>query len=424
MHEKLQISYVPINSIKLDTYNPRKYDKEVIEQLKASIISFNVCDPLIVNGAPNRSMILIGGHQRLVACKELGLVEVPIIKVFIPEIEREKELCVRLNRVGYWDFEKLKELDVEMLLKAGFDESELMSAFDDIVSVEDDDWDTQKEIAEIKEPKTKYGQLIHLDNHRIYCADSTDINNVQRLVGDTKIDMVDTDPPFQISLDYNKGIGGKKNYGGIKTKDNKSDIEYREFLRNLLVNSLSVSKPDAHFFMWCDEHSVGTLQNLYKELDIDYKRTCYWIKGPFNPVPSCAFNKCTESIVYGTIGAPFLSDRVKNLNEIINAEFDSGNRLLDDIADFINIWMVKRKTTADYEHPTEKLPSLHEKALRRCTKPGDAVLDLCSGSGSLLMSCDQLGRRAFLMEYEPIFVDLTIKRYLERRPNAKIEIIG
>lgn len=423
--DKLEIEYVDISSIKVDSYNPRTYDRDVIEQLKVSISSFSMCDPLIVNGSPERFMVLIGGHQRLAACKELGMSQVPIVKVYIPDIKREKELNVRLNRnVGSWDFEKLKKLDIQMLLDVGFNDTELSAMFDDIVQVEDDGFDIEKELKEIKEPKTKYGQLIQLDNHRLICADSTDPETVKRLVADNRIDMFYTDPNYNIGLSYEKGIGGKQSYGGGKTDDKKADSDYREFLTALLRNGLSVAKDNCHFFTYCDEKYVGMLQDIYVNADIEYKRTCFWVKNNLNPTPNVAFNKVTESVVYGTRGKPYLSPNVKNLNEVLNSEFDSGNRLIDDILDQLNIWMVKRVSTSDYQHPTTKPPSLHEKPLRRCTKPGDCVLDLTAGSGSTLLAAYQLGRRAFLSEYEPVFCDLIIKRYLERRPNAKIEIIS
>ena len=115
--------------------------------------------------------------------------------------------------------------------------------------------------------------------------------------------------------------------------------------------------------------------------------------------------------MYGTRGKPYLSPKIQNLNELMNKEIGNGNRVIDDIMDLFNIWLAKRIPGQDYEHPTEKSPTIHEKALRRCTKPGDAVLDLCGGSGSTLIACEQLKRRAFLSEIEPIFCDLIIRRY-------------
>jgi len=150
---------------------------------------------------------------------------------------------------------------------------------------------------------------------------------------------------------------------------------------------------------------------LYKEIGIDSKRLCIWIKDNASPTPNIAFNKVTEFCVYGTRGKPFLSNKVTNLNEIINKEVTSGNRLSDDILDLLNIWLVKRLPGNEYQHPTQKNPTLHEKALRRCTRPGDIVLDLTAGSGSIMSACQQLKRKAYLCEMEPIFCQLILNRF-------------
>ena len=106
------------------------------------------------------------------------------------------------------------------------------------------------------------------------------------------------------------------------------------------------------------------------------------------------------------------------MNEILNKEIENGNRTIDDILDMIDIWLVKRLPATQYEHPTEKSPTLHEKALRRCTKVNDVVLDLFSGSGSTLIACEQLRRRCFTVEINPIFCQLTINRF-EKYANKK-----
>ncbi len=123
------------------------------------------------------------------------------------------------------------------------------------------------------------------------------------------------------------------------------------------------------------------------------------------------FNKVTEYVVYGTVGRPFLSNKVKNLNEVINKEVGTGNRLTEDILDLLNIWLIKRLPGNQYEHPTMKPPSLYEKSLRRCTRPGDVVLDLTAGSGSLLVACEQMKRTAMLCEVEPVFCQVIINRF-------------
>ena len=119
------------------------------------------------------------------------------------------------------------------------------------------------------------------------------------------------------------------------------------------------------------------------------------------------------------MGRPYLSEKVKNLNEMQNKEISTGNRLMEDILDLINIWMVKRLPGNEMEHPTQKSPTVHEKILRRCTKPGDIVLDMTAGSGSILASCEQLKRTAYLCELEPVFCQVIINRF-KKLSNEKI----
>lgn len=406
----VKIQYVDALKLRPAEYNPRKWDEAAIKHLTESIKRFGLVDPIIVNGAKERFNIVIGGHFRLKVAKDLEYKEVPAVYVNIPNIEKEKELNLRLNRnTGDWDFELLKNFEIDTLLDVGF-EDELSAIWDENLSVEDDNFDFEKEIEKIKTPKTKPGDLIKLGNNLLLCGDSTKLEDVRRLVGKEKIDMVYCDSPYNISLDYNKGIGGKARYGG-KTNDKKSDSEYKEFLKKTLENALAVSKPDFHIFYYCDESNIWLIQMLYQELGIDNRRVCLWVKNSQNPTPQIAFNKAYEPCVYGTRGAPYLANNVTNLNEILNREVGTGNRLPDDILDLFNIWLVKRLPGQDYEHPTQKPPSLHEKAFRRCTKPGDTVLDLFGGSGSTLISCEQLKRRAFLCEIEPIFCDVIINRF-------------
>ena len=413
MSTQLSITSVPIKELLPAQYNPRKWDKSAIEKLTESIKRFGLVDPIIANGAKERFNIVIGGHFRLKIAKDLGYKEVPVVYVNIPEIEKEKELNLRLNRnTGEWDLELLKSFDIEMLLDVGFDDSDLSHIWDENLGVEDDGFNVEKALEEIKEPKTKLRDIYDLDGHRLICGDATDPEVIKKLIGDQIVSMLYSDPPYNIALDYNNGIGGKGKYGG-KTDDKKTQEEYKAFLKKTIENGLSVLLPDSHIFYWCDENYVGLVQEIYRELGIVSRRVCLWIKNNQNTTPQIAFNKVYEPCVYGTRGNPYLSPSIKNLNEVLNKEVGTGNRLTDDILDLFNIWLVKRLPGQEYEHPTQKPPTLHEKALRRCTKPGDIVLDLFAGSGSTLIACEQLKRRAFLCEIEPVFCDLIIKRFEE-----------
>lgn len=411
MSKQLTTHNISIEDLRPSEYNPRTWDQKTIQELTRSIKQFGFVIPILANKAKGRVNVVIAGHFRLKIAKDLGITTVPVNYVDIPDIEKEKKLNLTLNRVsGDWDYELLKNFDIEMLLDSGFDDYDLSHIFDDALGVEDDNFDADKVAVEIKNPRTKPGDLILLGKHRLICGDSTDTKVIEALVGTDKIQMLNYDPIYNIGLNYNKGVSTNGKYGG-NVSDRRSDQEYRAFLKAVLQNGLKVANPDCHVFCWCDETYIGMLQSLYAELGITNKRVCLWIKNNANMTPQTAFNKVYEPCVYGTVGNPYLSPSVHNFNEILNKEVATGNRLTDDIMDLLNIWLVKRMSGQDYEHPTQKPPTLYEKVLRRCTKPGDIMLDLFGGSGSQLIAAEQLKRRAFLCEIDPVFCDVIVARY-------------
>lgn len=409
----LQITELPIEKINEASYNPRFLSQKAEADLTKSIEIYGCTEPLIINMFPGREYTLVSGHQRLKILKKLGYKTVPTVSVNLP-LEAEMKLNLRMNKnTGEFDLELLRNFEVDVLLETGFDDSDLSSIWDDNLEIEDDKFDVEKSIQEHKKPKTKPGDLYQLGQHRLLCGDATSLSDIQKLVGDEKVDMVYTDSPFNIHLDYANGVSTKGKYGATKTNDSKSTEEYRQFLHDAISNAIAVSKQDAHYFYYMDQNWIWLLQTLYMELGIKHERVCLWIKNNFSPTSGQSFNKCYEAAIYGVRGKPYRNPKLLNLNEIQNKEIGTGNRLHDDILDLMEIWLVKRKAGQDYLHPTEKLPSLHEKALRRCTKPGDLVLDTFGGSGSTLIACHQLRRKAYLCELDPIFCDVIIDRYQE-----------
>ncbi len=417
-----EIVYVKADILNPAEYNPRKHTPKQIEHLKESIKRYGLVDPIITNRHPDRMNIVIGGHFRLKVAKELGMTEVPVIYLDL-DIEREKELNLRLNQnTGEWDFELLKDLDLSLLLDVGFDNSELSSIWDDMLGVEEDGFDIEKALESIITPTAKLGDIYALGEHRIMCGDSTNEEDVRKLFEtippDSRISMLYYDPPYNIWLDYSKWLSNGKSYGGKKTDDTKSKEDYFLFLEKALHNGLRFAEKDAHVFMWCDPNMIGLIQSLYESLGILPRRVCLWIKNNMNATPNVAFNRAFEPCVYGTKWKPSLSTEFRNLHEVLDKEVWVGNRVLEDIIDLFDIWLAKRLSVGEYEHPTEKPPTLHEKPLKRCTKVWDTILDLFGWSGSTLIACEQIKRRAVLMEHEPIFIDLIIKRYEQLTGNT------
>lgn len=408
---QFKVVYVPINDLKASTYNPRVWTDKQKEDVKESLKRFGCVDPVIVQSYPQRKNIILGGHLRVVAMKELGYTEVPVFYLSIPDLAKEQELNLRLNaNTGSFDFDILKDFDLNLLLDVGFSQEALGSIWDKTLSVDDDHFDVERELKEIKTTTVKAGDFFLLGRHYLLCGDSTDPEVVKKVVGKNRIDFIYLDPPFNIGLNYNKGIGEKANYGG-KTNDNKSKEDYQKFLLAVMKNALAVAKPDCHMFAWCDDRYISMIQDLYGQIGIEFRRIAFWLKNNYNPSPRVAFGKAYQPCIYGTRGSPYLSPDLKNIHSILDQEIGTGNRMLDDIFDQMSIWLTKRLPTQLYEHSAEMPPSLHEKPLRRCTRPGDNVLDLYGGAGSVLMACEQLKRTAFLVEVEPLFISLIINRY-------------
>lgn len=407
-----------VDSLLPSLKNPRVMSDKTTGDLKKSLQRFNLVEiPAIdLNGR------ICAGHQRIRALQILGRgkeeIEVRVPNRKLTEKEYEGYMLTSNAVIGSWDFEKLKDFDIDFLIDIGFEKGELEKIWAKDLEVEEEDFDVDKELKKIKEASTKLGDLILLGNHRLICGDSTNKSVVQKLFGEERAAMVYSDPVYNIKIDYNHGIGGKSNYGG-SVFDNREEESYRNLIKYSLVNALTVSESNTHVFYWSDQRYIWLIQTLYKELGIDNKRVCLWIKNGQNPTPSVAFNKCYEPCTYGTKGSPYLCEDKQNLNETLNKELTTGNNLLDEIGD---IWAVKRLPGNEYEHATSKPPKLHEKAILRCTRPGDIILDSFLGSGSTLIAAEQLKRRVYGVELEPIFCDLIIRRW-EKLTGLKVKII-
>lgn len=390
--------------------NPRKITDKQLSDLKHSLKKFN----LVEIPAVDSDGTILAGHQRIKALQLLGrgkeLIDIRVPNRKLTEQET-KEYLIGSNKLGGdWDYDLLKSFDFETLSFAGFDPIEIASFWDEKNGTKEDSFDIEKELRKIKEPKTKLGDIILLGKHKILCGDATDPKNLARLFGNERASMIYSDPVYNLSIDYDCGIGGNKEYGG-NVNDRRTFEEYRLFIKNSLSAALSISDPDTHVFYYCDQIYIGLIQDVYRSLGIANKRVCLWLKNSQNPVPKVYCNKAYEPAVYGTRGRPYLAESVTNLNEVMNREFTTGNDLVTQVNDFIEIWTAKRLSAKEYQHATSKPVTLHEKAIKRCTHPNDIILDSFLGSGSTLLAGEQLGRRVYGCELEPRFCDLIANRY-------------
>lgn len=211
-NNNLKIVEVAINQLNLAPYNPRKHTREQMMQLQESIKRFGVVDPVIINGATERLNVVIGGHMRLQALHELGETTVPAVYVHIADIEKEKELNLRLNKnTGEFDYDLLASFNESFLENVGFSSEEIDNVFP--VDETTDQFDLKKELDKlnITEVKAKTGDIYDLDGSRLLVGDSMIEENIITLMDGNKADMVLTDPPY--ILDYLKGK--TKNKDGV-----------------------------------------------------------------------------------------------------------------------------------------------------------------------------------------------------------------
>jgi len=356
---------------------------------------------------------IAAGNHRHRAMMEIGMadkeVDVRVPNRKLTKTEFDRYLIASNALHGSWDFDVLREFDPELWMQL-LKEEDLAYAFDNLAETEDDNADLEEEVKKAKDTTIKSGDYFQLGPHRLGCINSMDQIAVKKLIGKDKIDLINIDFPYNVGVNYDSGLGGKQKYGGT-TNDKKTDAEYLQFLEEITRNALAGAKDDCHVFLWLDEKYLGMFQTLFKTFEIKQKRLCMWVKDSQNPVPKVAFNRAVELCLYGVKGSPYLSNKLLNLNEFLNKNIGSGSRVADDVLDIFQLWFAKRVPGIQYEHPTMKPISLYEKSLRRCSRPGDKVLDLCGGAGSLLLACDAMHRAAIVGEMEPVFCQVIINRF-------------
>lgn len=201
MDSNLKVVYVPVTELNPSEYNPRKWSESQTEALRESISRFGLVDPIICNSAPERKNIVIGGHFRLKVAKDLKLKEVPVVYVNIADIEREKELNVRLNKnLGEFDFELLKGFGEDFLVDVGFTSEEM----DDIFAIEPtpEHFDLKAELHKLKIDKieAQKGDIYEIDGSRLMVGDSTIEADMLKLMNGAQTDFCFTDPPYILDL--------------------------------------------------------------------------------------------------------------------------------------------------------------------------------------------------------------------------------
>lgn len=371
----MEIKMMDIHNLKDYADNPRNNDG-AIDYVKQSIKEFGFKVPIVVD----KDNEIIAGHTRKKAALEIGIKEVPVI--IADDLSDEQVRAFRLadNKVAEfseWDMELLQS-ELNMLEDLNMDDFGFDMNLDaDEVEIEEDDFEEEPP----EDPVSETGQIYQLGRHKVMCGDSTDKNNVKKLTGDNKIDMVFTDPPYNI--DYKELKDDRK----IKN-DKMSDEDFVEFLKQSIM-------PCETTYVCCSWQYSHLFKKAMEEIGIPPKAMIVWDK--VNPAQNLdKYYKQHELIYYyGKYG---------------------GQKTLRG-----DIWEVKRERNT--VHPTMKPISLISMAINDNPKAKN-IYDSFGGSGSTLMACEQTGRNAYLMELDPKYVDVIINRWEQYTGEEAVLING
>ena len=377
----MEIINKKLTEIKPYEKNPRRND-EAVEYVANSIKEFGFKVPIVID----KDGTIVAGHTRYKASKKLGLKEVPCIVADDLNEEQIKAFRLADNKVGEiaeWDFDLLNDelFDIE---KINMEEFGFDLNFD-----EEEKEIVEDEVPEIpEEPKAKLGDIYQLGNHRLMCGDSTNIDDVEKLMNGNKADMVFTDPPYLMGFTGNIHADGSKSFnakfGRIKN-DKMTREEGDNFILNIFKNIKTFNK--GAFYVCFYRLGLDYIFRALDKLNNQYKALIIWNKGNHTLSNSDYMSKY-EPIVYG-----WFNDHL----------FYGGRSKFD-------IWDIQRTLKNDL-HPTMKPIALCSKAIVNSSKKEDIVLDLFGGSGSTLISCQQLERKCYTMELDPKYIDVIIERW-------------
>lgn len=436
----LQIQYLPINDLKPAPYNPRKWSKETVEQLKESINRFGLVDPFVVNSTPERLNTIIGGNLRWTTVKEMGFEKVPVVYINIPDLEKEKELNIRLNKnQGEFDLELLAQFDEAFLADIGFDSEELDKVFEDDPS--EDQFDLEKELKKLKidEIAVKKGDVYDLNGSKLMCGDSTVEADMLKLVGEDKIDMVMTDPPY--ILDY---LHGKTKHGeavtGFGAKKNRRYLETDSLPDNFTeLWMANVAKVQDDNFSIIVYENWKNIRTIWGEMEKHWKvrNMIVWHLPNRNQGYAGKYKLFSKHDI--AIVGTSKEDRAADLepeDDLLQNEYETALFAINGKphwesyekgkkycpTDFIDFNAADEKSSGQGIIFGTKPIEILIPYIKILTKRDQLVLEPFGGSGSTLIASTKLKRRCYLMEKSPVYAEVIMNRWEKLTGKKRVKI--
>jgi DNA modification methylase len=386
--DDLRIAWRPLDELTPYACNPRTHSDAQVAQISTSIREFGWTNPVLVDGTSG----IIAGHGRVLAARQLGLERVPVIELAYMTEAQKRAYVLADNQLALnagWD-KALLRLQLADLSDLGFDlgligfgEGELerlLAGEGNVGLTEDDDAPALPEQA-----VTKPGDLWVLGNHRVLCGDATVLGDVERVLSGQLADLTFTDPPYNV--DYGSSAKDKLRGNKRKILNDNLGSGFEVFLHDACANILSVTK--GAVYVCTSSSELHTLQRVFTAAGGKWSTFVIWAKHTFT-LGRADYQRQYEPILYGW---PAGHDR-----------YWCGAR------DQGDVWFFDKPVKNDL-HPTMKPVALVERAVRNSSKSRDIVLDPFAGSGSTLIACAKAGRQARLVELDPRYCDVTVRRW-------------
>lgn len=443
----LPIERKRLTDLKPAEYNPRKAltpEDAEWQKIKNSIEKFEYIDPIIIN----KDGTIIGGHQRYSVMTALGYDEIDVVVLDLSK-EDEKALNIALNKIsGEWDNLKLKDLLLELDLGdydisiTGFDNDDLenlVELFEVEPEVSEDNYDAEQAYDDsVKNgPVVKQGEVWQLGRHKLMCGSATDINDVKKLLGGEMLDLIITDPPYNVNYEEKAEALNEyrpNNNGAMKIEnDLMGNEEFYSFLFKAYSNMYEFMRAGAAIYVFHADSEGLNFRKAFVDVGLKLSECLIWEKNNF-VLGRCDYHWRHEPILYGwKEGAAhyFINDRTQDtilLEDDVDFESMKKPELIQYIKDMQNKFhdqtsvIYEKKPMSSSLHPTMKPLELVGKLMKNSSKQGWSVGDFFGGSGSTLMAAEQLGRTAFVMELNENYASVIIDRFEQYTGQKAIKI--
>lgn len=424
MKQAPRLEMLPIDTLIPYANNARTHSDDQIKKIQASLREFGFVNPVLIDANHG----IIAGHGRVEAAKREGIAEIPCVFVeHLTDAQKRAYILAdnRLAELAGWDMDAVR-IEMERLAEDGFGIEITGFEFDDIPmgKVAEDDFDADAAAEETIEPTTKLGDIWQLGRHRLMCGDSTDKATVDRLMDGQKADMLLTDPPYNV--DYGEKAEAINPYGYNFSprhieNDKMSDSEFLAFLTKAFKNARNSIKPGGSFYIWHAFVTLYEFETALKSAGMQTRQQLIWNKNSL-VLGRQDYQWKHEPCLYGWIdGAAhyFVDDRKQTtvyedaIPDFRKMKKDELIDILSDIySDKISATVInENRPSSSQEHPAMKPVKLIARLIKNSSRQEELVLDLFGGSGSTIIACEQLNRICYMMELDPKYCDVIIKRW-------------